>query len=157
MKMIKMKAITAIALVLLTAFSAAGQKTNPDYDAALATKLGADEYGMKMYVMVILKTGPNNVQDQVRRDSLFAGHMANISKLAEMKKLVVAGPFGDNQRSYRGIFIFDVPSFEEANKLMENDPTIKEKVFEAELYHWYGSAALPEYLEASEKVWKVSP
>jgi len=151
-----MKAITAIALVLLTAFPAAGQKTNPAYDSALATKLGADEYGMKMYVMVILKTGSNNVQDPVKRDSLFAGHMANISKLAEMRKLVVAGPFGDNKKSYRGIFIFDVPSFEEANKLLEDDPTIKEKVFEAELYHWYGSAALSEYLEASEKIWKVN-
>lgn len=30
----------------------------PKYDADLAKKLGADPYGMKNYVFVILKTGP---------------------------------------------------------------------------------------------------
>lgn len=30
---------------------------NPVYDAALAEKLGADAYGMKSYVLVMLKTG----------------------------------------------------------------------------------------------------
>ena len=32
---------------------------NPNYDAALAKKLGASEFGMKMYVLAILKKGPN--------------------------------------------------------------------------------------------------
>jgi len=26
-----------------------------------------------------------------------------------------------------------------------------------ELYKWYGSAALPEYIEFSDKIWKVKP
>ncbi len=30
-----------------------------DFDAELAEQLGADEYGMKSYILVILKTGPN--------------------------------------------------------------------------------------------------
>lgn len=32
---------------------------NPNYDAALARKLGADDYGMKRYILVILRTGPS--------------------------------------------------------------------------------------------------
>jgi hypothetical protein len=38
--------------------------------------------------------------------------------------------------------------------LLDTDPAIKEKLLAVELYEWYGSAALPAYLEASEKVGK---
>ena len=31
----------------------------PEYDAMLAKRLGADDYGMKQYVMAFLKKGPN--------------------------------------------------------------------------------------------------
>ena len=67
---------------------------------------------------------------------------------------MVAGPLGKNDKTYRGIFILNVKTFEEANLLLQTDPTIKEKILEAELYNWYGSAALPAYLEESDKVWK---
>ena len=33
---------------------------NPKYDAELAKKVGANEYGMRRYVVAILKTGPND-------------------------------------------------------------------------------------------------
>jgi len=38
--------------------------------------------------------------------------------------------------------------------LLETDPAIKEGLLEADLYSWYGSAALPLYLDASDKIWK---
>jgi uncharacterized protein YciI len=131
------------------------QKTNPNYDQELATKLGADDYGMKNFVFVILKTGTNESTDQVLRDSCFTGHMNNITRLVKEKKLIVAGPMVKNEKSYRGIFILDVPTVEEARILLETDPAIKAKFLEPELYGWYGSAALSEYLEASDKVWKT--
>jgi uncharacterized protein YciI len=134
---------------------ASAQTINTKYDQTLAEKLGADENGMKMYVLVILKTGSAVVTDQARRDSLFAGHMANINRLGQQKKLVVAGPLEKNEKTYRGIFILDVKSFDEANQLLAGDPTIREKIFDVEMFNWYGSAALPEYLDASEKVWKA--
>jgi uncharacterized protein YciI len=71
------------------------------------------------------------------------------------KKLIVAGPMVKNEKSYRGIFILDVSTIEDANLLLETDPAIKAKFLEPELYEWYGSAALPEYLETSDKVWKI--
>jgi uncharacterized protein YciI len=130
------------------------QTTNPNYDEALAKKYGADKYGMKSYIMVILKTGSNSTTDKALLDSCFAGHMKNISRLVSEGKLIVAGPFGKNDKTYRGIFILNVKTFEEANLLLQTDPTIQTKILEAELYNWYGSAALPAYLEAADKVWK---
>ncbi len=97
-------------------------------------------------------TGPNKIKDKKVLDSLFKGHMENIERLASNGKLIVAGPLGKNDKTYRGIFILNVKSIEEANALLETDPTIKEKVLEAELFKWYGSAALPTYLPNHEKI-----
>lgn len=132
-----------------------GQEINPKYDSTLAKRLGADEYGMKTYILVILKTGENDIQDKTVRDSLFVGHFDNINQLADMEKLIVAGPLTKNDKEYRGIFILDVTTFEEAMKLLQNDPTIKGNILDVELYKWYGSAALPEYLETHKKIEKI--
>ena len=131
-----------------------GQNINPDYDSTLAKKFGGDDYGMKYYVLVILKTGTNDVQDKQKRDSLFAGHFENINRLADEGKLIVAGPIAKNDKNYRGIFILDVTTFEEASKMLQADPTIQENVFDVELYKWYGSAALADYLPTHKKIEK---
>ena len=127
------------------------QISNPDYDPVLAEKLGADDYGMKSYVLVILKTGSNTTTDKAFIDSCFTGHMTNIHRLVELKKLIVAGPLKKNINTYRGIFILNTSSLEEAEALVQTDPAIKENLLEADLYNWYGSAALPEYLSVSAK------
>jgi hypothetical protein len=57
------------------------REANPAYDAALAKKLGADDYGMKNFVLVILKTGPNSTGDKVFIAECFRGHMNNINRL----------------------------------------------------------------------------
>lgn len=144
-------------LFLLFAFTAAGQAPNPNYDAALAEKLGADEYGMKSYVLVILKTGSNTNADPEFRNRCFRSHFENMTKMAEEGKLVVAGPIGTNELTYRGIFILNVATFEEAKELLKGDETVANGIFDVELFNWYGSAALSEYLPASEKIWKVKP
>lgn len=142
-----------ITFFFLVEFTTA-QTVNPDYDSTLAKKLGADDYGMKSYVFVILKTGTNTTTDKAFIDSCFSGHMANIIRLVNEGKLLVAGPFGKNDKTYRGIFIFNVSTIEEAEELVKTDPAINSKLLEAELYSWYGSAALSEYLETSLKIGK---
>jgi hypothetical protein len=67
---------------------------------------------------------------------------------------MVAGPIKKNDKAYRGIFILNVKTTEEANELLAKDPAIKEKLLEAELFQWYGSAALPMYLPYHNKVEK---
>lgn len=133
-------------LIAVMTFNAAAQKPEapkPVYDAELAKKLGADERGMKLYVLCILKTGPKDAEIKGKeRDDIFAGHFKNISTLAKAGKLAIAGPFEKNDRSYRGLYIFNVPTIEEAEKLVVMDPAVKAGVFVPELTLWYATAAL---------------
>lgn len=139
---------------LLVAGTAKAQKTNPAFDEKLADSLGADEYGMKRYVLVILKTGTAAIKEKAVVDSLFRGHMENIGRLVAAHKLIVAGPMAKNDHSYRGIFILDVRTIEEAKAFVETDPAIRANLLAADLYSWYGSAALPLYLPYHDKVEK---
>ena len=109
---------------------------------------------MKRYVLVILKTGSNTVSDKKVTDSLFRGHMQNINRMAQMGKLVVAGPLQKNEKAYRGIFILDVRTMEEAKALIDVDPVIQSKLMDAEMFTWYGSAALPKYLPFHDRIEK---
>ena len=132
--------------------------TNPNYNKELAVKLGGDDYGMKSYFFVILKTGTNNTTDKEFISESFRGHLDNINRLVEEGKLIVAGPLGKNENNYRGIFILNnIKSIEEAVELLQTDPAIKNGLLDYEIFTWYGSAALPEYLPFSDKIWKSKP
>jgi len=125
------------------------------YDENLAKSLHSDEYGMKKYVFCILKTGTNSTVTKEERNKIFEGHMSNINKLAIEGKLILAGPFMKNDKNYRGIFIFNVETIEEAQALVETDPAVQTKIFEAELILWYGSAAIQEVTKIHKKIEKT--
>ena len=146
-----MKKIIIASALLLFNFGAHSQANNA-YDKTLADSLGGDDYGMKSYVLAILKTGTNKTDNKDLVTELFKGHMANIDRLADEGKLIVAGPLKKNDKSYRGIFILNVKTIAEAESLLITDPAIKEKLLDAELFQWYCSAALPEYLKSHEKI-----
>jgi uncharacterized protein YciI len=145
-------------ILLLTAlfFASLIQAQNSNYDAELAQKLKADEYGMKKYVMVLLKNGPVKSLPTKQQDSIFGGHMKNIQRLADEKKLMVAGPFERNDFKYRGVFIFDSGSIEETKKLVATDPAIIAKLLDADYLVWYGSAAIMQVNETHGKISKKS-
>jgi uncharacterized protein YciI len=135
--------VSLLVLAFLCIGSGAVRAEDRAYDAELAKKLGADERGMKMYVLCILKTGPKDaeIKGEARKE-IFAGHFANIGRLAEEGKLAAAGPFGDNDKAYRGLYIFNVATIAEAEKLVMLDPAVKAGVFVPDLTLWYGSAAM---------------
>lgn len=149
-----MKSFILFTMLSVLSISASAQSDNPKYNKALADSLGSDDYGMKSYVLVILKTGTNKTTDKKVIDSLFRGHMDNINRLAKSGQLIVAGPMKKNEKSYRGIFILNVKTIEEAGSLLSTDPAVKEKLLDAETYIWYGSAALPLYLKSQELIEK---
>jgi len=112
-----------------------------DYDEALARSLGADDYGMRAYVLVILKSGPTPVPDGPERKAMFKGHFDNMGRLAEEGKLALAGPL-DGVEGRRGIFILAVPDIEAAKAAVATDPVIQNGEMVAEYHQYYGSAAL---------------
>ena len=135
--------------------SCAAQQANPNYDLEMAQKFDADDYGMKSYVLVILTT-PAEPASNFSQD-LMRGHLDNINRLVEEGALLVAGPFMQNENGFRGLYIFNVKTVEEAKELVSTDPAIQAGVFDVIYAPWYGSAALGAYLDYSDKVWKVKP
>ncbi len=160
-----MKTISGYILVLLL-FNACTQqkkvKTDASdttknvisYDSTLAADLGADEYGMKQYVMAFLKSGTVHIKDTSEQNKIQRAHLDNIFRLADEGKLILAGPFLDDT-NIRGIFLFDVTSVEEAMELTNSDPAVQAGVLEMELHPWYGSAALMQVNQIHEKIAKM--
>jgi uncharacterized protein len=140
--------------IIITAENSSAQTENT-YDSVLAKKLQADDYGMKSYVLVILKKGSVALTDSAQRNTIFRGHMANINKLANEHKLVVAGPTGENEKNYEGIFIFNTADINEAKSWLGTDPAINSKALEGELYSFYCSAALMEVSALHSKIAKI--
>ena len=145
------RCLAIVALVMLAAVTHA--QDNPKFDPALAQKTGADERGMRGYVLVILKTGPTRVPDGPERNEMFKGHFANINRLAAEGKLVQAGPL-DGVGGWRGLFIFATPDIEEAKNLVATDPVVMKGEMVPEFHKYYGSAALMLLNDLHEKVAK---
>ncbi len=157
------RSLLTLAMFAICSVAAFGQtpeaKPTPagtKYDAELAKKLGADERGMRPYVLVILKTGPKKMPEGEERKAMFAGHFANMTRLATEGKLALAGPL-DGVDGWRGLFIFAVDSIEEAKKLTETDPVIINGEMIAEYHKYYGSAALMMINEINAKIAKQNP
>lgn len=124
------------------------------YDSIKAQTYGADEYGMKKYVIAFLKRGPNQGQDSTEAANLQRAHMDNINRLAEEGTLVMAGPFFGTD-DLRGLYIFDVQSLGAADSLTRTDPAIQAGRLTMELKEWYGSAALMEMSKIHDQIAKV--
>ena len=142
----------ALASTTTAADVAKAADASGEYDAALAQRLGADERGMRRYVLVILKTGPKRMPDGEARKAMFAGHFANIQRLADEGKLAVAGPFEADAGGWRGLFLFAVEDIEEAKRLTATDPVITNGEMTAEYHAWYGSAAVTIIPETHKRI-----
>ncbi|MGL5905530.1 MAG: YciI family protein [Shewanella sp.] len=135
--------IVSVIISVCVSFSA---MSDPLFDPQRAKKAGADEYGMKPYVMAFLKRGPQQNRTPEEAKQLQRAHLDNISRLANEGKLVLAGPFL-HKGELRGIYVFDVKTVEEARALTQTDPAIQAGSLVLELLPWYGSAALTEINE----------
>ena len=105
---------------------------------------------IEQYFFVMLKTGPKQDFDSAQKQVLFKGHMDNINRLYYEGILKVAGPFGKNDLAWRGIFIFDCKTKEEAEKqapllleaqenYVQTDPAVTAGLFAVDIVPWYSS------------------
>ena len=111
------------------------------YDSLAAQQYGADEYGMRKYVVAFLYKGPNRDLDSAAAAELQLEHLQNIGIMAMEGKLALAGPF-QGGGDLKGIYVFNAQTLEEARELTNSDPAIQAGILRMELKEWYGSAAL---------------
>lgn len=131
--------------------AAQDEPVTAEYDSVLAANLGADAYGMRTYVLALLKAGPNRSQDSTEAARLQRAHMDNIQRMADEGQLILAGPFIDSGE-LRGIYVFDAASVEEAREMTMTDPAVQAGRLEMELHRWYGSAALLELEDIQRRI-----
>ncbi|PYQ04437.1 MAG: hypothetical protein DMF82_10640 [Acidobacteria bacterium] len=99
---------------------------------------------MEQVYLVLLKKGPRSGEENPDRKAIQEGHMANIRAMWQARKLIIAGPLGDDG-DIRGIFIFRVPTLEEAQALVASDPAVKAGRLAGEVHPWWiEKGALPE-------------
>jgi uncharacterized protein YciI len=111
---------------------------HPWWSEDIFKKANTSPLKLETVYLGFLKKGPNRKDgdDQIPEiQELQKAHIANINRLAELKKLVVAGPFGDDG-VLRGIFVFRVGSLAEAQELCATDPMVKIDRLRVELHPW---------------------
>jgi uncharacterized protein YciI len=94
------------------------------------------EEQIRQYWFVMLMKGPNRNQDSATAAKIQEAHLANINRLYNEGKIKVAGPFGRNDK-WLGIFIFDCPTKEEVEKLLQSDLAISSGRLSYEIQAWY--------------------
>lgn len=100
---------------------------------------------MGEFFLVLLKKGPAwTAERNEHTRAIQEGHMANIGAMWEAKKLVIAGPMGDDGDT-RGVFVFKTADRAEALALTANDPAVKAGRLVPEIHSWWvETRALPE-------------
>lgn len=92
---------------------------------------------MKVFYLVLLKSGPNRNQDSVKAAEIQKGHMNNIIKLANEDKIVMAGPIAKKESNLRGIFVFNAKDEAEVEELVKTDPAVVAGRLIYEIYPWF--------------------
>lgn len=128
----------------------------PSFDAELAAQLGADQYGMRSYVLAFLKAGPNRFEDPERIAELQKAHLSHVRSLAGAGHLVLAGPFMDDG-DLRGIFVFATDDMDQARAWTEADPAVQAGSLVMELHPWYGSASLQQLNQLHHRIARNNP
>jgi len=99
-------------------------------------------YEMTTYYVGLLYRGPSwSAEDTPERRRIQEGHLANIKRLADEGKLILAGPFSDDG-DLRGMFVFLVGSLEEAKALVDTDPAVQAGRLRVELHPWFSAKGI---------------
>lgn len=92
---------------------------------------------IRQYWFVLLTKGENRSQDSATAAGIQKAHLENINRLYNEGKIKVAGPFGKNGNGWQGVFIFDCPTREEVEQLLQTDKAVSSGRLKFEILPWY--------------------
>src|SRR5260370_17645092 len=116
---VKRLVLASCSVAALVAASALAQTATPP---AKAPDTGPGGFEMTTYYVGFLYRGPKWTPEQTpETESLQKAHLANIMKMAQEGKLLVAGPFTDGG-DLRGLYVFPVRPMAQAQPLPPTYP-----------------------------------
>lgn len=86
----------------------------------------------------LLRRGPRAAEGDERPhelEQLQEAHLANISRMHESGKLLIAGPCTDDG-DLRGVYVFKTESLAEAEALAQSDPSVQAGRLRFEFHPW---------------------
>ena len=97
------------------------------------------KYEMGTFYLCLLVKGPKfNPAETPQNASWGSGHIKHMLGLIESGRVVIAGPFTDDDR-IRGVLVTTAASADEARALAEGDPAVKAGHFAVEVLQWYAA------------------
>lgn len=114
---------------------------------------GTPGEGRHVFVIAALMAGHPEAElgaEQVEAAS--RGHFANMKRLSEQGRLLLAGPSGVAGGDFRGLFVLDTASLEEAREWVASDPAVAAGLLQPELTTFSTSTDLsrvPALVEAA--------
>jgi uncharacterized protein len=107
----------------------------------LVTSARADEPvpNMEKYYVVLLERAPSAPKlDEAALEALQKKHLAHLRAMFEAGKMVIAGPFDEQQDpTLRGMCLYRVATGAEARKLAEQDPMVLAGRLRVEVLAWW--------------------
>ncbi len=99
---------------------------------------------MSAYQFGLLRRGPAwSAERTPASDSIQAGHLANIGRMAEAGILVAAGPLLDGG-DLRGVLVFRADSVERLRAEVARDPAVRAGRLTLDLHPWFAPAGIGE-------------
>jgi uncharacterized protein len=108
-----------------------------DGAGAVETPLAAQEKMVTFY-LCLLVTPANPAKPPADMAQLQLDHLANLKKVMESGKGVIAGPIADEGR-LRGILVLRVNSIDEARAVADADPAVKAGQLAVEIHPWFAA------------------
>ncbi len=137
-----MRQIIPILIMSLAALSTQSYAQSGDVDSlgfeTFEMPDGDTIYTMKKYFIAFLKEGSTRDQSEEEAQKIQMGHLDHINKMADDNKICMAGPFGDDGE-IKGILIFNVPTMEEVQRLVAQDPAVIAGRLELEVHPWWAA------------------